>query len=442
MSIVFESYTVNDGNFTARLPFRAVASDVASAVRARLDLIAHMDGGQTNDGQISAGLPALRAEAFAAADGWFRADLPLTASWASNTLAPDLAVFLTSLPELTTSMDGYQVNDGEVIGNLPLRTLATDAAAVFRPQLPLTAYFSDGHVSSDRVALLIQQPELVSSMVPGMTVGLADHFAGRDSHEVDAIQALMDLMRLSDSYSSMAEILQSLMDGISLADVAQMIWQADLLDQFIASAVQEGTAQITVLLADTFDTGDATTAISDILAAIRDGFYVTLTIATGEDVFTAWVMTPETKAMRSYTNWDFNSYATLGGQFLAAGPAGIYRVGGATDDGVAIRAAIRTGLLNFGSENMKAVSRAYIGATTAGNLLLRVQATTFKGEQLEQTYRMVPANTTDQRAHKVDVGKGFRSVYWTFELANDTDGADFEVTDWHVLPVTISGRLI
>lgn len=441
MTITFAPYQLNSGSFALRRQPRLRLSDQQDVFALRRQPRLAMTGTAVTHVAMLLQQPAPRLRMSDRQNVFVLHHQPELAMSGSTPL-PSASVFMLSQPGHTLAMTTTITTHATMALHRQPKLLMTGAPARFVLRRSPRLYLSDGHVDLDRTAFLLQQPELYASMAVGMTVGLADQFTGRDSHEADFIHALLDLMRLSDSYNRMAEVLQALADGISLADVAQMIWQADLLDQFIASGVLAGTAQITVLLADTFDAGDSTTAISEILAAIADGFYVTLTINTGDDIYTAWVMTPETKAMRSYTNFPFNSYATLGGQFLGAGPGGIYRMGGSTDDGVAIRAAIRTGLLNFGSQNMKSVSRAYIGATTTGNLLLRVQATTFKGEQVEQTYRMVPANTTDARAHRVDIGKGFRSVYWTFELANDTSGADFEVNDWHVLPVTLSGRLI
>lgn len=279
----------------------------------------------------------------------------------------------------------------------------------------------------------------VSSQGPTYLIHDSVLFASTPS--ADFIQALLDLIQYSDSYTRAAQVLQALADGVSMAAIANMIWQANLLDHFIASAVQAGTAQLTVLLSDRLQLGDAASALSAILAALHDGFYATLTLVTGDDVYTAWVMTPETKAMRSYSNFSFNSYAQLGDQFFGAGPAGIYRMGGTTDAGAAIASTIRTGLLNFGTQGMKGVQRAYLGATAAGELLMRVQALTRNSDMLEQTYRISPLVTDAPREYGVDVGRGFRSVYWTFELANDIDGAAFEVNDWHVLPVFFSGKL-
>ncbi len=297
-------------------------------------------------------------------------------------------------------------------------------------------------VPAPRNFFQLVQSDLISSVSSlGPTYLIHDSALFASTPSADFIQALLDLIQYSDSYARAAQVLQALADGISLADVAAMIMQADLLDHFIASAVQVGTAQLTVMLSDALHVGDASSALSEILAALRDGFYASLTLVTGDDVYTAWVMTPETKAMRSYSNFPFNSYAQLGDQFFGAGPAGIYRMGGTTDSGAAIASTIRTGLLNFGTQGMKGVQRAYVGATATGELLLRVQALTRNADMLEQTYRISPLVTDAPREYGVDVGRGFRSVYWTFELANDVDGAAFEVNDWHVLPVFFSGKL-
>lgn len=444
MDVVFEAYTGNDGAITGHLALH-------SFMRASTDAFFHasithrvaMEGAQVHDGAFTARLPPLKVRAYADAsgDGLFASSLPISVNFASNELTPDLAIFLPSLPQLKVNMVGAMVHDGQFTSSLELKTLMSEAGSFFSSRLPLSAYFSDGVLHSDRVAFLLEQPELISSMSLGITGELIDTFHGLDDLDGDFIQALFDLIRCSDSYSHLANILQSLTDGLGMADVARLIWEAGLLDSFIASAVQDGTAQLVVFLKDSFVGSDGSTSLSEILAALSDGFYASLTLVSGDDTYTAWVMTPETKAMRSYSNFPFNSYAQMGDHFYGACDTGIYRMGGTTDDGDVIRAVIRTGLVNFGELNKSSVRRAYIGATTSGNLLLRVQAMTVKDVLLEQTYRLVPADITKPREHLQDVGKGFKSVYWTFELANDTDGADFEVTDWHVLPVTNSGRL-
>src|SRR5574337_1244667 len=91
--------------------------------------------------------------------------------------------------------------------------------------------------------------------------------------------------------------------------------------------------------ANGFVAGESTDALADILAALTDGFYATLTVATGADEYTAWVMTTQTKAVRRYRDFPFNSFAVLDGELWGAAADGIYRMGGTTDAGAAIAAA-------------------------------------------------------------------------------------------------------
>lgn len=442
MSILFETYTLDPASGSARLPFGARGRESAGTFGA-----ARLPFGTSGEDGITVSPPAqgraaLLLRTFGAdTDGALgHAGLPFGASGSSTAIAaPDLAIGSAGLP-LGTSGHGFTISppaQGDV--TLPFGTFATDAAAFGHARLALgTQGREDGVL---RTATLYQFPWIEANGFTGITLALADGFVADDAHEADFIQALMDLMRFDARYSVSANVLAALADGMSFADIARAFLQADLVDAFIASEVLEGTAQITVLLRDGFVAGESTDALAEILAALADGFYATLTIATGADEYTAWVMTTQTKAMRRYRDFPFNSFAVLDGELWGAAADGIYRMGGTHDAGAAIAASIRTGALDFGSQSMKGAPRVYIGATTAGELLLRVQATTIRGEDLQQTYRMVPAVTGAPREHRVEVGRGFRSVYWTFELANDTDGAAFEVHAWHVVPLQHTGKL-
>lgn len=325
----------------------------------------------------------------------------------------------------------------------PVGALAVEApGGTMAGTVPLVRAIASSYPSLRNFAFLVQSAGYMAATTSDTTLThlLGDQWMAQDNVWPDAVHALLDLFQLSDTYAHAAQVLQALKDGLTLADVASMLWQADLLDSFLASAVPAGMAQVTVLLRDAWTHDDSAGALSEILAAIAEGFHVSLTLRNGDDTYTAWVMTPENRAMRSYSSWPFNSIATIGGQLFGAADDGLYLLGGDTDAGQAILASIRTGRLSLGNTRLKRIDRAYIGANTAGNLLLKVEATTIAGDRLQQVYRMTPAVTDEPREHRVDVGRGFRSVYWTFELANDTDGADFELHDMQVLPLTLSGR--
>lgn len=443
MTITFEAYTTK--TLAARL-HRARRLRLSDTAGTRLQLHRTPAVSLESSRAITAAMTlrrAPRARLSDAAGGAFVMHREAQLNLSGSAPVPTATVFQLSAPARGTRMAVTITHHLDMAFHRQPRALLVDGGgARFMLRRTPRLLVRDGAAGSARTAFLLQQPELVANVVPGFTLALSDRFQASASPDTDLIHALLDLIVCSDSYSTIAAALQTLADGASLADVAQMIIAADLLDSFIASVVQDGTAQLTVMLADGLLAGDSASSLSEILAALADGFYATLTVATGDDVWTAWVMTTQTKAMRRYTNWAFNSYAMLGGAFLGAGPEGIYRMGGDTDAGDAIRWAIRTGKLNFASDQMKGVPLVHIGATTSGNLLLRVRATTVRNQEIEQTYRMTPAVTGAAREHRVPVGAGFRSVYWTFEIANDDDGAAATVHEWHAVPVQHTGKLL
>lgn len=450
MPIIFEPYTGDTGSVTVALPLRVTGREQADFAVMRLPLGVSASGASE---QLAAGVVHTELSVFALgagvgdgigkvqlADYWIFGAGEDGSGEGAGPPAPNVGVGAIHLPlTLRTQVSSGQVGPGKLYP--PLHVRGSEAATFGLVQMPpLRVYGRE--TAPTRFSTLYELPYVQSFGNNIVWVSLADGFAAADAHEADFIQALMDLMRFDARYSVSANVLAALADGMSFADIARAFLQADLMDAWIASEVLEGTAQITVLLRDGFVAGESTDALADILAALTDGFYATLTVATGADEYTAWVMTTQTKAVRRYRDFPFNSFAVLDGELWGAAADGIYRMGGTTDAGAAIAAAIRTGALDFGSQSMKGAPLVYIGATTSGELLLRVQATTIRGEDLQQTYRMVPAVTGAPREHRVPLGRGFRSVYWTFELANDTDGAAFEVHAWHVVPLQHTGKLI
>lgn len=238
--------------------------------------------------------------------------------------------------------------------------------------------------------------------------------------------------------------LGELNDMVQFSDdnVALALYLATLLDSFAVSAELTGSAAVFAFLSDSFEFDASLDVQQQILQALHDGIEFGMTLYTGADTYTAWVMTPETRAMRSYSNYAFNSYAHFGGRLFAAKDDGIYVLEGDTDAGQAISASVRTGLLDFGSRQLKRVERAYLGYTAAGTLALRVTTTSPEGKKIDYTYRMVTPPASDApRETRVIIGKGLQSVYWAFELDNSMDGKDFELHDVAILPIVLSRKV-
>lgn len=282
----------------------------------------------------------------------------------------------------------------------------------------------------------------VGSQATELTHMLADRFYSSDAHIAKYVIALLDMFKLSDNYSAVFHALQQLLDKLTAKDIARLLYRANLIDSFLMSATQVGHANITVLLADDFIANDTLSIKAQIMAALKSGLRMYVTLNTGQDVYSAWVMTPESKAIRSYSNFPFNSFIMLGTQFLAASATGIYQMGADTDAGTPITARVRSGLLNFGTSKLKRIDRAYLGYMSTGTLCLRVVATAIDGTKTQYTYQMVPQASNVPVEGRVAVGRGVRSVYWSFELCNDSTSSAFELYDVEILPMVLSQRVI
>jgi hypothetical protein len=235
-----------------------------------------------------------------------------------------------------------------------------------------------------------------------------------------------------------------LSDTVRFSDsnIALAMRLATLLDSFAVSAELTGSAAIFAFLSDAFEFDASLSVQQHILQALQDGFEFGMTLFTGADIYTAWVMTTQTRAMTSYSNYAFNSYAPFCRRLFAAKDDGVYVLEGATDAGQAINASVRSGLLDFGSRQLKRVERAYLGYTADGTLALRVTTTSPQGKKIAYTYRMVKTPSADApRETRVIIGKGLQSVYWAFELDNSLDGGDFELHDVTVLPIILSRKV-
>lgn len=216
---------------------------------------------------------------------------------------------------------------------------------------------------------------------------------------------------------------------------------AALLDQFALAATTTGSATLHAFLSDDYSFDSAASLIAAIRQALKDGMQLGLTLFTGQDTWTAWVMTPTTRAMREYLDYPFNSYAQIGDTLYGASDTGVYVLNADTDAGKEIYARVRTGLLDFGTRQLKRMDRAYLGYTSEGTLCMRVVTTSPEGEKVEYTYKMVAKPANAPRENRIPIGRGLQSVYWQFELDNSSDASRFELHDVVMLPMPLSRRI-
>ena len=149
-----------------------------------------------------------------------------------------------------------------------------------------------------------------------------------------------------------------------------------------------------------------------------NGLYL---LDTFQELFT-WVVNQESGAPSRYEGFDFDAYAVIGQDYLAARGDGIYLLDGEDDNGTDIDAIATIGRTDFDEPVMKRVTAAFLGLNSAGqaHLTLRTdQGVTSGPYKLRQT----PAASTTERAK---FRRGIKSRYWEVDIEN-VDGGDLQL---------------
>lgn len=164
-------------------------------------------------------------------------------------------------------------------------------------------------------------------------------------------------------------------------------------------------------------------------------------IIEANDSVMAYVVNASTGAVTTYLNYNFNSFAKIGGRYFASGPSGIYELVGTTDAGTSITATVTMPTTDLETEEvpselLKRVPAAYLGVTTTGDMLLRVTA---NGSQ--NTYTLAGTATSTLHTGRITLGQGVAARYWDFEISN-VNGADFMLESVVFYPVALTRRIV
>lgn len=151
--------------------------------------------------------------------------------------------------------------------------------------------------------------------------------------------------------------------------------------------------------------------------------------------YSTWAVNTRTGAVTEYDNFTFNSFARQGARWLGASSDGLYQLDGPDDDGANIVARLKSGTLAFGGSQATSLKGIYLGMRVnddARDFLLRIE--TGGGKTL--IYKLQPKNMATT---KVNIAKGLRTRYLSFELI--TPGADWDLDVVEFVPI-ISNRRI
>lgn len=229
--------------------------------------------------------------------------------------------------------------------------------------------------------------------------------------------------------------------GLADADAHGLLAAQQVLDKLALQAVPAGHASMAVLVDDALTLDDTLSHTAELFQHIRDGLEVlaTFTLPDGTQ-YTAWVLHGDTRSFTSYSNFPFNSFCELAGHYYGATDTGLYLLEGDDDAGEPIEARVRGGLSDMGTGRLKRMQALYLGYRADGPLMLKVVTTSDEGEKREDWYQLDAQPASVVREGRIKIGKGLKSRYWGFEIAN-VAGGDFALDELAWLPMMLDRRV-
>jgi hypothetical protein len=158
------------------------------------------------------------------------------------------------------------------------------------------------------------------------------------------------------------------------------------------------------------------------------------TLAAVDPGSRVWVVNLDTGASSQYDNYGFHSFFERDGEYFGVAEDGIYRLDGDTDNGRDINALVETGISDYGSRHVKRLRRVYVGATSDGNLLLKLEA-----DGASRIYEAVSHDDTAMTVHRFNIQRKDIGHYLNFTLINQ-DGDDFDLEKIDFTYINLSRR--
>ena len=248
-------------------------------------------------------------------------------------------------------------------------------------------------------------------------VAVSDHMTLRDALGRFFGGAISDVMAFGDG---------AIYKFVATAEVTDVLALTDSVAPTLVMRVD---------IHDTMDFNDAELLRMIYTGTISDAIDIQVGYAEPSGSFTTWAINTRTNAVSEYHNWQFNSFARLNGRYIAASKDGVFELAGDTDAGAAIPTDVRGGFIQPGGSRFTAIKCAYLGMNVTDHST-GVRLKLITGDGSEFTYRVNPLN---MRTTRVNIGKGLRSRYYSWELL--TDGVDFSLDTIEFVPLVAQRRV-
>jgi hypothetical protein len=245
-------------------------------------------------------------------------------------------------------------------------------------------------------------------------------------------RTLLQGLGVSDSFRNFFG--GSLSDGVGASDALALQFRAypTVSESINIAPALSNHFYLRVTMADTIgvDDVDALQMVYD--GQLADGVEIVAGYVSPDGQFTTWAINTRSGATTEYTNYAFNSFATLDNVCFGATSSGLYKLVGDDDDGTDIIADIKSGFAQWGGNKFTMFKGAYLGVRGGGDFVLKLVT----GDN--QTY-IYSVSSQDMRTTKVTIGKGIRTRYFAFELISA--GQDFDLDTIEFVPLVSDRRV-
>lgn len=275
---------------------------------------------------------------------------------------------------------------------------------------------------------------------------------------VPRLVQVTEAVLVGDQLATASEIHALLSEQLAVVERTLMARGAAAFESVTVGMVAKWRARLRAASVDAFSIEDSHHAVFGLDAPAQDqtGFAAALTeqlngqlaardqfsflgrIPLAEGDYAVWAFNADTLAASEYIGLAFEQIAAHRGRVFGVKPSGIYELTGDTDDGHAIDALIRTGLLDFGTSAGKAIRKADLFVKSDQLVYLRV-ACDNQGERREVWYELTPEPGEALQQRRVDLGRGAKGSRWVFEVTN-TNGGALDLRGLSVLPVLLTRR--
>lgn len=223
-------------------------------------------------------------------------------------------------------------------------------------------------------------------------------------------------------------------DSVALADALTRRYAARprITETVGLASSSSGALVLRVSAEDTVALDDLQILKAIYLGQLSDNLEVAAAYISPNGNLTTWAINTMSGAVTEYERYGYNSFGKFGHKYLGASESGLYELNGETDNGQAIAASIKTGLMQMAGTHFTQFANAYLGLRGDGEFILRVEDG--EGNSYDYTVTADPVAST-----KVTLGKGLKARYFSFELISD--GADFDLDSIEFLPLMSKRRV-